>query len=149
MKHLSTVVSLAVLLLAANASMTQTLQTNAAAGAISDPAIVDKLREIVTIRQKLAEANERAVQSGKGETDGRYELALAEARLQLARELGQRTEQVAALKDALKVQQRRLEDAKRRAAVGAASPEDVDTIRVAVLEAEVRLLREQNSFKRP
>ena len=149
MKHLSTLVILAVLLLAANASMTQTLQTNAAAGAISHPAIVGKLREIVSIRQKLAEANERAMQNGKGETDGRYELALAEARLQLARELGQRNEQVAALKDALKVQQRRLEDAKRRAAVGAASPEEVETIRAAVLEAEVRLWREQNSSKRP
>ena len=149
MKHLSTLVILAMLLLAANTSMTQTLQTNAAAGAISHPAIVDKLREIVSIRQKLAEANERAVQSGKGETDGRYELALAEARLQLARELGQRNEQVAALKDALKVQQRRLEDANRRAAVGAAPPEEVETIRVAVLEAEVRLLREQNTSKRP
>ena len=149
MKHISTLVILAVLLLAANASMTQTLQTNAAAGAISNPAIVSKLREIVSIRQKLAEANERAVQNGKGETDGRYELALAEARLQLARELGQRNEQVAALKDALKVQQRRLEDAKRRAAVGAASPEEVETIRAAVLEAEVRLWREQNSSKRP
>ena len=149
MKHLSTLVILAMLLLAANTSMTQTLQTNAAAGAISNPAIVGKLREIVSIRQKLAEANERAVQSGKGETDGRYELALAEARLQLARELGQRNEQVAALKDALKVQQRRLEDAKRRAGVGAASPEEVETIRAAVLEAEVRLWREQNSSKRP
>ena len=149
MKHLSTIVIIAVLLLAANATMPQTPRTNAANGASSDSAIVDKLREIVTIRQKLAEVNERAVRNGRGETDGRYELALAEARLQLARELGQRNEQVAALKDALKVQQRRLADAKKRAEVGAASPEDVDTIRVAVLEAEVKLLRAQNSSKRP
>ena len=141
MKHLSTIVIIAILLLAANVTMTQTPRTNAADGTSSDSAVVDKLREIVTIRQNLAEGNERAVRNGRGDTDGRYELALAEARLQLARELGQRNEQVGALKDALKVQQRRLEEAKKRAEVGAASPDDVDTIRVAVLEAEVKLLR--------
>ncbi len=149
MKHLSTLVSLAVLLLAANADIAQTVQTNAAGKTSSDPAIVGKLREIVTIRQKLAEVNQRAVQNGKGETDGRYELALAKARLRLARELGQQTEQVAALNDVLKVQKRLLEDAKKRAEVGAASPEEVDTIRVAVLQAEVKLLRAQNSSKKP
>ncbi len=149
MKHLSTIIIIAVSLLAANATRAQTPRTSAAAGASSDSALVGKLREIVTLRQKLAEANERAVRSGRGETDGHYELALAEARLQLARELGQRKEQVAALEDALKVQRRRLEDAKRRAEVGAASPEDVDTIRVEVLEAEVKLLRAQNSSNRP
>jgi hypothetical protein len=149
MKHLSVLITLAVLLVAANASMSQTLQTNAAARASSDPAIVGKLREIVTIRQKLAEINERAVQNGKGETDGRYELALAEARLQLARELGQRDEELAALEDTVKVQQRRLQEAKKRAEVGAASPDETDTIRVAVLDAEVSLLRAQNSSKKP
>ncbi len=148
MKHLSSIAIVAVLLLAATATIAQTVQTNAAAGTTSDPAIVDKLREIVTIRQKLAETNERAVQNGKGATDGRYELALAKARLRLARELGLRNEQVAALKDALNVQQRRLEEAKKKAQVGAASPDDVDTIRAAVLEAEVRLLRAQNRATR-
>lgn len=149
MKHLSTIVIIAVLLLAANAAMSQTPRTNAAAGASSDSVIIAKLREVVSIRQKLAEANERAVRNGRGETDGRYELALAKARLQLARELGQRDDQVAALKDALDVQQRRLEDAKKRAEVGAASPEDVEAIRVALLKAEVRLLRAQNRAKKP
>ncbi len=144
MKHLSSIAMVAVLLLAANA-MAQTVRTNAAAETSSDPAIVDKLREIVTIRQNLAEANQRAVQNGKGATDGRCELALAKARLKLARELGLRNEQVAALKDALNVQQGRLEEAKRKAQVGAASPEEVATNRVAVLEAEVGLLRAQNS----
>jgi len=149
MKHLGTIIIMAVLLVAATVTMPQTPQRNDAARASSDPAIADKLRAIVTIRQKLAETNERAVQKGKGETDGRYKLALAEARLQLGRELGHRDEQIAALKEILKVQQGRLEDAKKRADVGALSPDDVDTIRVAVLEAEVRLLRAQNSSKMP
>jgi len=147
MKHLSSIAIVAVLLLA-NAASAQTVQTNATAGTTSDRAIVDKLREIVTIHQKLAEANERAVQNGKGATDGRYELALAKARLRLARELGLRDEQIAALKDALNVQQHRLEEAKKKAQAGAASPEDVETIRVAVLEAEVKLLRAQNTATR-
>ncbi len=147
MKTLSTVI-MAVLLFAANVAMPQP-QTNAAAGASSDPAIVDKLREIVTIQQRLADSNERAMQSGKGETDGRYTIALAKARFRLARELGQRDKQVAALKDILKVHQGRLEDAKKRAEVGAVSPGDVDTIRVAVLDAEVRLLRAQRTSNKP
>ncbi len=149
MKQVTTIVVIAVLLLAANVIMTQTPKGNVAAEPSSDPAIVEKLRAIVTIRERLVFSNERAVQNGKGETDGRYELALAEARLQLASELRQREEQVAGLKDILKVQQRRLEEAQRRANVGAASPDDVDTIRIAVLEAEVRLLRAQNNPKRP
>lgn len=149
MKHRSPIVIIAALLLAGNAAMSQTPQRNHAAGAGSDPAIVEKLREIVSIRQSMAEANERAVRSGRGETEGRHEIALAEARLHLARELGHRDEEVTALKDILKVQQRRLQEAKKRAETGAASPDGVDTIRVAVLEAEARLLRTQNSAKGP
>jgi outer membrane efflux protein len=149
MKHLSTILIIAVLLFAASVIMTQTSQGNDAAVASSDPAIVERLRTIVTIRERLAESNKRAMQSGKGETDGRYELALAEARLRLARELGQRPEQVAALKDILKVHQRRLEDAKKQSEVGVVSPDDIDIVRVAVLEAEVRLLRAQNNSKKP
>jgi len=149
MKHPSTPITLAVLLLAATAGVTQTLQSNAAAGTNSDPAIVEKLREIVNIRQMLADTNQQLRQRGKGENDGRYDLALAEARLELARELGQRSEQVAALKDALKVHQRRLDEAKRSMAVGAASQAEVETVRAVVLEAEVRLLREQSGLKNP
>jgi outer membrane protein TolC len=81
--------------------------------------------------------------------DGRLELALAEARLQLARELNDANEQTAALRDILKVQQGRLEDAKKLAAVGRISPDDVETNRVAVLEAEVRLLRVQKNSSKP
>ncbi len=149
MRALSPILIIVALLLAANVTMTQTPPRNDATGASSDSAIANKLREIVAIRQRLVEANQRAVRTGHGETDGRYELDLAEARVELARELGQRNEQLAALQDILKVHQRRLEEAKKRAGVGAESPGGVDTIRVAVLEAEVRLLRAQNSLKRP
>jgi hypothetical protein len=143
MKRVSTIAIVAALLLAANLSMAQTPQ-----GASPDPAIVEKLREIVTIRQRLVESNKRAVQSGVGEADSRYEVALGEARLMLARELGERDDEIAALKDLLKVQQSRLEEAKKKAAAGGLPIDEVDKIRVAVLEAEVRLLRAQkNSSK--
>jgi outer membrane protein TolC len=147
MKHISPIIIIAVLLLAGNVTITQTVQRDDAARAGSDPPVVERLGAIVSIRQTMAQANERAVQGSKGETDGRNEIALAEARLQLARELAHRDEEVTALKDILKVQERRLQDAKKRADVGAASPDDMDTIRVAVLEAEVRLLRTQKSTK--
>jgi hypothetical protein len=151
MKHLSisTITIVAVLLFVASLTMTQRSQGNDAAGASSDSAIVDKLREIVTVRQRVADYNKRAVQNGSGARDGRYELALAEARLELARELGERNEQIAALKDILEVQQGRLEDAEKRGDLGAMSPDEVDTNRVAVLEAEVRLLRAQKNSSKP
>ena len=95
------------------------------------------------------ESNKRALQNGQGARDGRYELALAEDRLNLARELGQRNEQIAALRDILKVQQSRLDDAKKLVAVEAMAPDDAETNRVAVLEAEVRLLRAQKSLSQP
>jgi hypothetical protein len=149
MKHISSIFLTAVFLLAGNAGMAQTPKTNDAVRASSDPVVVEKLRAIVSLRQSMAESNERAVKSGKGEGDGRYEIALAEARLQLACELGQREEKLTALKDIVKVQQRRLQEAEKRVATGTASPEDVGTIRVAVLEAEVRLLRAQDGSKTP
>jgi hypothetical protein len=143
MKQVSTIAIVAVLLFAANLAMAQSLQR-----ASPDPAIVEKLREIVTIRQRLVESNNRAVQNGVGQTDSRYEVALGEARLRLARELGERNDEIAALKDILKVQQGRLEEAKKKAAAGGLPAEEVDKIRVAVLEAEVSLLRaEKNSSK--
>ncbi len=147
MKQLPTFAIVAILLFATHVTMAQTPQGSDAARTNSDPAIVEKLREIVTIRQKLTEANERAVQNGKGQTDGRYKLALAEARLDLARELGQKNEEITALQGILKVQQRRLREAESRMLVGAAGPSDVDAVRVEVLEVEVRLLRAQRSSK--
>lgn len=131
------------LLLAATTTITFLPHTKAATGAVADPAIVEKLREIVSIRQMLAEYNEHALKNGKGAQDGSYKLALADARLQLARELGHADEQIAALKEALKVQQDRFLEVKARAAAGAASPEQVESVRAAFLEAEVKLLREQ------
>ena len=50
--------------------MAQSPARNDAAGPTSDPVIADKLREIVSIRQRLAEVNERAVKAGRRENDG-------------------------------------------------------------------------------
>ena len=148
MKYLSSIVIIVGFLLP-NVSASQTLRGDEESVLSADPAIAEKLRAIVTIRQRLAEYNEQALRSGRGEPDGRYEIALAEARVELARELGQRNEQVAALQEILKVKQLRLEEAKKGVEVGAVTPADVERVMVAVLEAEVRLLRTQNSAKKP
>ena len=149
MKYLSAFSVAAALFFAAGLTLPQKLQGKDAPSTSSDPAIVGKLREIVAVHQRLTESNQRAIESGKGDRDGRYEVALAEARLKLARELGERNEQIAALRDILKVQLGRLQVAKMTATKGSMSSDEVDTIRVAALEAEVMLLRAQKDSGKP
>lgn len=148
MKPSPVFVAVGLLLLSGAASLTQTRPGNPVAPARTHSSIVEKLRAIVDIRQTMAEANARALQNGKGDFDGRHEIALAEAQMRLAHELGQTDAEVAALKDILKVHQRRLQEAKTRAEVGATSPAEVDLVRVEILETEVRLLRAQADLTR-
>jgi hypothetical protein len=112
-----------------------------------DPAIIAKLQEIVELRQQLLKGHQAMVQMGKAEDDGAAEIALAEARLQLARERGQADLVIAELRNFVATQERRLEMAKKRVEVGAAGPDEVARVRVVLLEAQVRLQREQQEAK--
>jgi outer membrane protein TolC len=112
-----------------------------------DPAIIAKLQEIVELRQQLLKGHQAMVQTGKAEDDGAAEIALAEARLQLARERGQTDLVTAELRQLVAAQERRLEMAKKKVEVGAAGPDEVARVRVVLLEAQVRLQREQQEAK--
>ena len=106
-----------------------------------------KLQEIVELRQQLLKGHQAMVQMGKAEDDGAAEIALAEARLQLARERGQADLVTSELRHVVAAQESRLEMAKKRVEVGAAGPDEVAGVRIALLEAQVRLQREQQEPK--
>ena len=112
-----------------------------------DPAIIAKLQEIVEVRQQLLKVHQLKLEVGKAEDDGAAEMALAEARIQLARERGQADLVIAELRKMVTTHERRLEVAKARAGLGTVPPEEVDRVRVALLEAQVRLQREQQEAK--
>ncbi|MBL9137740.1 MAG: hypothetical protein JNK85_17845 [Verrucomicrobiales bacterium] len=111
------------------------------------PAIVEKLRDIIKLRQSMVVANVKAEQGGKGESDGRFEIALAEARLQLAQELGDPGSEIAALNDILKTQKHQLKSAETRMNFGAISGVEVDDRRAQILETEIRILRAQQRVR--
>lgn len=112
-----------------------------------DPAIIAKLQEIVEVRQQLLKVHQLKLEHGKAEDDGAAEIALAEARTQLARERGQADLVIAELRNVATIHERLLEVAKTRAGLGALSPEEVARVRIALLEAQVRLRREEEVAK--
>ncbi len=104
--------------------------------------IIAKLSEIVAIRERLFQSYELLLGAGRAPVDGSAAIDLAEARIELARERGHKEDVIGALKDLVAAQERRLKSLqdllKDRFA-----PADLEKVKVALLEAEVRLLREQ------
>jgi hypothetical protein len=107
-----------------------------------DPAIIADLQEIVKLRQELLKTHRVMVENGRAEDDGAAEIALAEARMQLARERRQADLVITELRNIVMTHERRLKVAKKKASVGAGSPEEVARASIALLEAQVRLRRE-------
>ncbi len=112
-----------------------------------DPALIAKLQEIVEVRQQLLKVHQIKFENGRTEDDGAAEIALAEARIQLGRERGEADLVIAELRNIVTTHERLLKIAQAKARVGAAPPEEVDRVRVALLEAQVRLQREQQEAK--
>ena len=114
---------------------------------VPDPVIIAKLQEIVEVRQQLLKVHQLRLELGKAEDDGAAEIALAAARIQLAREQGRADLVIAELRNMVTTHERCLEMAKVRAGEGLVPPEEADRVRVALLEAQVRLQREQQEAK--
>jgi outer membrane protein TolC len=106
-----------------------------------------KLQEIVEVRRQLLKVHQLKFENGLAEYDGAAEIALAEARIQLARERGQADLVIAELRNMVTTHERRLEVAKAKAGNGVGPPEELDRVRVALLEVQVRLQREQQEAK--
>ena len=136
-QHLLSVVAAAVLL-----GCSPTENRNTSHGELTpDPAVVTNLQEIVEVRQRIAESHHLLVQAGRALDDGTAEIALAEARMELARERHQREDVLAELKKIITVHEGRLVRAK--ATLDRTSTAQLDEIRVGLLRAQIHLAREQ------
>ena len=107
-----------------------------------DARIVSKLTEIVSIRERLAKSNEEMIRVGRAPADGLAQIELAEARVDLARERGQREEVITELQGLVAAHERRTERmnvlAKDRVLPG-----EVERAQVKLLEAQVRFRNQQ------
>lgn len=107
-----------------------------------DARIVSKLSEIVAIRERAARNYEQMLGAGRASGDGLAQVELAEARVDLAREHGRPEAIITELRGLVAAHARRTQWiaglAKDRI-----PPGDIDRAQVALLEAQVRLLRAQ------
>ncbi|MSU21138.1 MAG: hypothetical protein EXS30_07055 [Pedosphaera sp.] len=108
----------------------------------TDSPILSKLSEIVSLREQVFKDYEVASQAGRASGDHPAEMDLAEARLELARERGQREVVLKELQNIVAIQERRLKRL-QGIAVDRVPRSDVTRARAALLEAQVRLLRAQ------
>lgn len=113
---------------------------SAPGGADNRKEIVAKLGEIVKLRERLVENYGRMLKAGRSPLDNTPEIELAEARLALANEEGNRAESLGQLKAIVAANKARVEHLKgpARDRVGA---NEMERAEVALLEAQVRLLR--------
>ena len=107
-----------------------------------DARIVSKLSEIVGIRERAAKNYEQMLGTGRASSDGLAQVELAEARVDLAREQGQPAAIVTELQSLVAAHERRTKWM-ASLATDRIAPEVIDRARVALLEAQVRLLRAQ------
>lgn len=120
--------------------------SKAPASAGPNAAIIAKLIEIVQIREQLVQIEQALYQSGRASAeDGSgvqlAEIALAEARADLAREQGKGEALIAALQDLVAAHEKRVEWARRMKEQARASDVGIKQAQVALLKAQVRLLR--------
>jgi hypothetical protein len=113
-----------------------------------DANIIAKLTEIVQIRGQLVEIEQALHQSGRASAENGSgvevaEVELAEARVDLAREKGQRDALIAALQGLVAANERRVEWAKRMKDLARVSDVEVKRAQAELLKAQVRLLRAQ------
>ena len=108
----------------------------------SDARIVSKLSEIVGIRERAAKNYEEMLKAGRASSDGLAQVELAEARVDLAREQGQPAAIITELQGLVAAHERRIKGM-AGLATDRIAPGVVDRAQVALLEAQVRLLRAQ------
>ncbi len=107
-----------------------------------DQGVVSKLTEVVSIRERIAKNHELLVAAGRAPADDLAEVELAEARSALAQELGRPDALIAELKALVSAHERRTKWLMDRLG-DRGSHDDADRARIALLEAQVRLLRAQ------
>ncbi len=107
-----------------------------------DARIVSKLSEIVSIRERQAKNFEQMLAAGRASGDGLAQVELAEARVELAREQGQPAAIITELQGLVAAHERRTKWM-AGLAIDRLAPGHIDRAQIALLEAQVRLLRAQ------
>ncbi len=122
-------------------------QEKAGGATVPDAGIVAKLTEIVRIREALVEIEQALYKAGRSAGEGGQvelaEIELAEARVELAREKGQKELIITELQGLVAACERWVEWAKNMKKQARASEVEIQKAQVALLKAQVRLLREQ------
>ncbi len=113
-----------------------------------DAKVLTKLTEVVQIREQLVEIEQALHKSGRASSENGSgvevaEVELAEARVDLAREKGQRDALIAALQGLVAANERRVEWAKRMKDLARVSDVEIKRAQAELLKAQVRLLRAQ------
>jgi hypothetical protein len=105
-----------------------------------DPQIISRLTEIVNIRERAAKNHEQMRAAGRAPENSVAEIELAEARINLAKEKGQRQEIATELRNLVAIHEKRW---KRIGALPTdrVAQDEIDRARVDLLAAQVRLLR--------
>lgn len=106
-----------------------------------DPGVVAKLQEIVAIRERQVKYHQLLLDSGRASVESAPDVDLAEARLRLARELRQGEGVIAELKNLVEAHERRVKRIESLSREWRSA--NVDSARVDLLDAEIRLLKEQ------
>ena len=106
-------------------------------------AIVSKLSEVVKIRERLAESYKSLAADRRAVGGELVEVELAEARVALADELGDKAKTIKELKGLVAAHEARAKSIKAQSEKGRSSFGELERAQAALLEAEVRLLRAQ------
>jgi hypothetical protein len=112
-----------------------------------DPALISKLRDLITIREQQVEMHN--VLAGAGRVSGvpSATIALAEARIELARELDQQEDVLAQMQKIVELRRGWLGQLENRT-TDRVREVDIIEAHAAVIQAEVQLLREKNRLNK-
>jgi hypothetical protein len=108
----------------------------------SESTIASKLEEIVSLREKMFVSFELQLEAGRAPVDGLAEVELAEARIELAREAGDEEALLRELRNLVAAHERIARRLQNEIAAGRMGTGASDRASIALLEAEIRLLRE-------
>ncbi|MEC5127912.1 hypothetical protein VSU19_14195 [Verrucomicrobiales bacterium BCK34] len=111
-----------------------------------DPAVVEKLEEIVTIRERLAETARLEFELGKVVAYNEAAIELAEAKIALASEKDEPAVVVSELTSIVRLRQEQLDREKALVEDSRRTEEGISAIRIKLLEAEVRLHRARTQY---
>lgn len=113
------------------------------AGDKADPQIVKKLTEIVKIyEQQLERENLLLAEARRTAADlGELKIALCEAKINLAREIGQKVGVVELLQEILEVYQWQMKELNVLRDLGRGDALDISRVRAKILETEIRIIR--------